>query len=208
MFNKKTWKDRESQYPRRRLLTPVEEGDAALYTVSRAEGTVTEEGDAFSAENMNDLETRIKSECDSIRSALATQQASIGTVATSVTTTNNRVTALANSTNNAINSLTRDMQTTQAMVNEGFGKRAKSKFISFTNFAMSGGVTEGLTVDCSDVLDSRVWGLTVTPEGGSNLFGAILTNATPSTATFTIKCITDPSFTGTITRLDVLVWGY
>lgn len=70
-FEKKTWTDRESQYPRRRLLTPVEEGDAVLYTVSRAEGTVTHEGDPFNAETMNGLETRIKAETDLLEQAMA-----------------------------------------------------------------------------------------------------------------------------------------
>ena len=70
-FNKKTWTDRESQYPRRRLLTPVEEGDAVLYTVSRAEGTVTHEGDPFNAETMNNLETRIEAETNLLEQAMA-----------------------------------------------------------------------------------------------------------------------------------------
>lgn len=74
MFNKKTWTDRESQYPRRRLLTPVEEGDAVLYNVSRSEGTVTQEGDPFNAETMNNLETRIEAEANAIEQALAEPQ--------------------------------------------------------------------------------------------------------------------------------------
>lgn len=254
MFSLKTWKDRVSQFPARRILTDTSTNVSTMVTVARAEGTVTEEGDAYSAENMNGLETRIKAECDLLEKAMANQQTgstastsfskgsylvwngkfyivtrtintgdtltvgnnitqtSIGdqlrTAMTGITNANNNISSLANSTNNAVNSLTRDMQTTQNTVDDGFAKRAKSKFVSFTNFAMSGGVTADLTINCSDVLASRAWGLTVTPEGGTDLFGAILTNATPNAVTFTIKCITNPSFTGTITRLDVLVWGY
>lgn len=57
-FNKKTWKDRISEYPNRRTIN---DGYVTKQvTVGRDEGTVTEEGDAFNASNMNDLETRIE----------------------------------------------------------------------------------------------------------------------------------------------------
>lgn len=58
-FTKKTWKDRLTEYPNRRLLTR-ENGSTELVTVSREEGTMSEEGDAFSAANMNGLESRIE----------------------------------------------------------------------------------------------------------------------------------------------------
>lgn len=57
-FVKKVWKNRISEYPTRRTLTK-EDGSTELVTVSRSEGTVSQEGDAFSADNMNDLETRV-----------------------------------------------------------------------------------------------------------------------------------------------------
>ena len=59
-FVKKTWKDRISQYPNRRTITD-ENGVTKPVTVGRDEGEVTQEGDAFSASNMNDLEVRIES---------------------------------------------------------------------------------------------------------------------------------------------------
>ena len=56
-FVTKTWKNRISQYPNRRTIN---DGNVTkVVTVGRDEGTVTEAGDAFSAENMNDLESRI-----------------------------------------------------------------------------------------------------------------------------------------------------
>lgn len=56
-FVKKTWKDRISQYPNRRTIN---DGIVTkTVTVGRDEGEVTEEGDAFSASAMNDLERRI-----------------------------------------------------------------------------------------------------------------------------------------------------
>ena len=56
-FTKKTWKDRVSQYPNRRTIN-----DGVVtkqVTVGRDEGTITEQGDGFTASNMNDLEERI-----------------------------------------------------------------------------------------------------------------------------------------------------
>ena len=56
-FVKKTWKNRACTYPGRRKLTPT--GTANIYDVTREEGVVAEEGDAFSQTTMNDLESRI-----------------------------------------------------------------------------------------------------------------------------------------------------
>ncbi len=57
MFEKKTWVNRQSEHPSRRRLTPS--GNDNEYDVARAEGLVMEEGDAFDADTMNDLERRI-----------------------------------------------------------------------------------------------------------------------------------------------------
>lgn len=56
-WNKKTWQDRVAEYPNRRRLD--ETGTANTYDVIRDEGNIMVEGDAFSAETMNDLENRI-----------------------------------------------------------------------------------------------------------------------------------------------------
>ena len=69
-FLKKIWKDRISEYPTRRQLTK-ENGDVELVTVARSEGTVSQEGDAFSAENLNDLEERIGDGFGEVNSNLA-----------------------------------------------------------------------------------------------------------------------------------------
>lgn len=58
-FVKKTWKNRIAEYINRRLLTN-EDGSTNLVTVARDEGTISQEGDAFNAANMNDLEDRIE----------------------------------------------------------------------------------------------------------------------------------------------------
>ena len=57
-FVKKTWQGRISEYPNRRTITD-ENGVAKLVTVGRSEGAVSQEGDAFTASSMNDLEQRI-----------------------------------------------------------------------------------------------------------------------------------------------------
>lgn len=57
-FTKKTWKDRITEFPTRRTLTKSD-GSTEIVTVARAEGTVSQEGDAFNAASMNDLEERI-----------------------------------------------------------------------------------------------------------------------------------------------------
>lgn len=57
-FVKKTWEDRITEFPNRRTIN-----DGVVtkpVTVGRDEGTVYQEGDAFSAQNMNDLENRIE----------------------------------------------------------------------------------------------------------------------------------------------------
>lgn len=57
-YTKKTWMDRNVEHPSRRKLTPVS-GEENVYDVTRSEGGVITPGDAFNAENMNDLEARI-----------------------------------------------------------------------------------------------------------------------------------------------------
>lgn len=58
-FNKRTWKDRESQYPDRRKCVNVATGAVVTFDVTREEGQVTQEGTALNAATFNDLEDRI-----------------------------------------------------------------------------------------------------------------------------------------------------
>lgn len=78
-FAKKTWKDRITEFPTRRTLAKSD-GSTELVTVARAEGTVSQEGDSFSAENMNNLETRIGNEFGEINKSLADGQISFSVV--------------------------------------------------------------------------------------------------------------------------------
>lgn len=58
-FTKKEWKNRLVEFAGRRKLTNVASGTSEIFDVSRNEGVVSQEGDAFSAANMNDFEQRI-----------------------------------------------------------------------------------------------------------------------------------------------------
>ena len=55
----RTWKDRISEYPTRRILTDTTTLETQQVTVTRDEGTVTEAGDNWDASNMNTMEQRI-----------------------------------------------------------------------------------------------------------------------------------------------------
>jgi len=70
-FVKKTWKDTIAQYPNRRTITDVS-NTASVTTVEvvRAIGTVSQEGDAWNASNMNALETRIDNAFTAVDSQL------------------------------------------------------------------------------------------------------------------------------------------
>lgn len=58
-FSKKTWVDRQVEYAGRRKLTNISTGATEVVDVTRNEGVVSAEGDAFNASNMNGLENRI-----------------------------------------------------------------------------------------------------------------------------------------------------
>lgn len=70
-FVAKEWKDRLVEFAGRRKLTNVSTGEETTVDVSRAEGEVSQAGDAFSAANMNDLEQRIKDGFDQVNSDLS-----------------------------------------------------------------------------------------------------------------------------------------
>lgn len=61
-YAKKTWLQRIVSLPGRRRLTST--GTEDVYDMSRAEGEIIQEGDAWSAANMNDMEGRIEAGLD------------------------------------------------------------------------------------------------------------------------------------------------
>lgn len=63
-FEKKEWIDRQSQYPSRRKLIPTNTEN--VFDVERSEGDVTEPGNAFDAQNMNNLEDRVYNAFESL----------------------------------------------------------------------------------------------------------------------------------------------
>ena len=58
-FTAKEWKNRLVEFAGRRSLKNVTTNETTVYDVTRSEGRVSQEGDAFSAATMNDLEQRI-----------------------------------------------------------------------------------------------------------------------------------------------------
>ena len=54
MYESKTWKNRETEFPGRRRMTAVD-GQEDVFDVTREEGLILEEGDAFDADTMNAL---------------------------------------------------------------------------------------------------------------------------------------------------------
>lgn len=71
IFEKKSWTDRLTEYPKRRRLTEVE-GQPNVFDVDREEGTISDEGTAFNSTNMNSLEDRISEAFDSIETKINT----------------------------------------------------------------------------------------------------------------------------------------
>ncbi len=59
-FSLKTWVNRISEYPNRRKLTHEDGQQHGTCDRSASRGQISAEGNAFSAEEMNDLENRIK----------------------------------------------------------------------------------------------------------------------------------------------------
>ena len=78
-FVKKVWKDRIAEYINRRLLTK-EDGTQELVTVARNEGNISQEGDAFNAANMNNLEERIANEFQVLNEGIGTVDGIFGSM--------------------------------------------------------------------------------------------------------------------------------
>lgn len=55
----KTWKNTVAQYPNRRTITDIANNTSQTVDVVRSIGTISQEGDAWNASNMNDMESRI-----------------------------------------------------------------------------------------------------------------------------------------------------
>lgn len=101
-FTKKTWKNRIAEYINRRLIT-MEDGSTSLVTVARDEGTIAQEGDAFNAANMNDLEDRIESEFNEINQSLTLKnQIKIKTITKVITSSSGNINTSIPSTNNVL----------------------------------------------------------------------------------------------------------
>jgi hypothetical protein len=68
-FIKREWKKRIVEFPSRRLLLQTDKENA--FDVKRDEGNIVQNGDSFSANNMNDLENRIFTETASLNEGIS-----------------------------------------------------------------------------------------------------------------------------------------
>ena len=79
-FTPKEWKARLVEFAGRRLLRNVANGETVTYDVSRSEGQVSQEGDAFNTKNMNDLEQRVANGFANAKTAVDTLNRDLGRV--------------------------------------------------------------------------------------------------------------------------------
>lgn len=77
-FSAKEWKARLVEFAGRRSLRNVANGETATYDVSRSEGQVSQEGDAFNTKNMNDLEQRVANGFADAKTAVDTLNSDLG----------------------------------------------------------------------------------------------------------------------------------
>ena len=77
-FSAKEWKARLVEFAGRRSLRNVANGETATYDVSRSEGQVSQEGDAFNTKNMNDLEQRVAKGFANAKTAVDTLNRDLG----------------------------------------------------------------------------------------------------------------------------------
>lgn len=80
-FTKKTWKDTIAEFPNRRIITDTADNTSKTVTVARSVGTVSQEGDSWSASNMNGMEQRIADAFDGCLEVVSFD-ASTGTLTT------------------------------------------------------------------------------------------------------------------------------
>ena len=79
-FVAKEWKARLVEFAGRRMLRNVANGETTTYDVSRSEGQVSQEGDAFNTKNMNDLEQRVANGFADAKTAVDTLSRDLGRV--------------------------------------------------------------------------------------------------------------------------------
>lgn len=73
-YNKKTWQNRLTEFPTRRTITKSD-STTEIVTVTRNEGDIYQEGDAFSATTMNDLEGRVDEALSGLSIVITTEAA-------------------------------------------------------------------------------------------------------------------------------------
>ena len=151
----KEWKDRITEFPTRRQLAVVSEtGSGMTVDVTRAEGLVSQEGDAYSAANMNGMEQRVKAAFDNVDTDVAGANSAVSGLTTRVGNAESNISGLTTRVGNAesnISGLTTRMGTAESNIS-GLGTRMGSAESNITK--ISGDLANGLN------------GCKVTYEGG------------------------------------------
>ena len=98
----KEWKDRITEFPTRRQLAVVSEtGSGMTVDVTRAEGLVSQEGDAYSAANMNGMEQRVKAAFDNVDTDVAGANSAVSGLTTRVRNAESNISGLTTRVRNA-----------------------------------------------------------------------------------------------------------
>ncbi len=104
----KEWKDRITEFPTRRQLAVVSEtGSGMTVDVTRAEGLVSQEGDAYSAANMNGMEQRVKAAFDNVDTDVAGANSAVSGLTTRVRNAESNISGLTTRVRNAESNITK-----------------------------------------------------------------------------------------------------
>lgn len=134
-FSKKTWVDRNVEHPARRKLSLVS-GTTDVYDVTRNEGTINNPGDAFNADNMNDLEDRISNSFTSIEENDKPTTGILSAGATTITLYDERI-----ATNSILSFVSSIYGANPTAVSSGTG------YVTLTFDAQSSEMTVGVKVE-------------------------------------------------------------
>ena len=201
-FITKLWKDRISEYPTRRTIHNETSNEDTLVTVSRNEGEISQAGDTFNSDNMNDLENRIKDETDIIENNITNLTTSVDSKAPINHATNTKIYGAATTTtyghvvisDNLTNESTSYVEgrTISSRVGkllsdkiEGVGNALDTLYFSFDNFKekvnpfinttreLKSYTTDDITIDSNNSTDYRL-PTSIYPNGSNKKYTIII----------------------------------
>lgn len=121
-FKRRTWVNRIVEFANRYKMTDMETGEVSTINLNRLPGTVTQAGDAVSAENLNDLEDRIEEALNQYESGMqsyvTSAQKSAGEAAASATSASDAASAAGTAESSANNAAAVAESSAQVAQNE------------------------------------------------------------------------------------------